>query len=292
MNEQLQNVLNSLRQNTLRVTENIIEFMPTVSTFTYDIGQLGSRAGIEINLDDIELIDGVWTYCGQHVLLFIPNQGFDIEMVLKGDKEGKKFHLTDCETITTMKAKNRFESYKVTNNIEGIFEIFGKNNQGEYITVEHELRVCKNCLDKLKYKNYSHKASYSYKKQVYENFNIKEFFAEFKTKFETLPDDVGQDKAGYAPNWADISKKYRQSQDWRCQSCGVSLTNHQHLLHVHHINGVTQDNRPSNLKAVCVECHSHEPNHCHMKISSADQALLGRLRQTNELLELDIGRLF
>lgn len=35
----------------------------------------------------------------------------------------------------------------------------------------------------------------------------------------------------------------------------------QRYLHVHHMNGLKNENGDKNLKAVCVRCHALEPSH-------------------------------
>ncbi len=38
----------------------------------------------------------------------------------------------------------------------------------------------------------------------------------------------------------------------------------QRYLHVHHMNGLKNENSDKNLKAVCVHCHALEPSHSHI----------------------------
>ena len=145
----LADILKQLHANALRVSNNLVEFSLTQKSFVFDPTILKTRQGLDISLDDIILQDGVWTYQGYHVLLFIPDQGMTFIDVINGNKEGRKFHLTDCVTLQEMKAKGRFQRYRVTNNTEGIFEIYGINKYtGGPETAEAKLNVCKNCLDR------------------------------------------------------------------------------------------------------------------------------------------------
>lgn len=270
----LTDILKQLHMNASKVSNSLVEFSLTQNEFVFDLSVLKTRKGLDIDLDDILLQDSVWTYQGYHVLLFIPDQGIYFTDVIAGRKEGTKFHLTDCVTLQDMKAKGRFQRYRVTNNTESIFEVHGTNkytNTPE--TAEAKLNVCKNCLNKLNYQNYQRNRS-----RVYNSFNLDEFFKTYQTYFTDLPQDIGQNQPGYAKNWDLISTNYRSSRNWCCEGCGVKLVNHKRLLHTHHIDGVKHHNEYSNLKAVCLECHCNEPNHKHMTISSDDLELLQRLR--------------
>ena len=270
----LADILKQLHANALRVSNNLVEFSLTQKSFVFDPTILKTRQGLDISLDDIILQDGVWTYQGYHVLLFIPDQGMTFIDVINVNKEGRKFHLTDCVTLQEMKAKGRFQRYRVTNNTEGIFEIHGINKYtGGPETAEAKLNVCKNCLDRLNYQNYQRN-----KRQVYDNFNLEVFFKTYQTYFTDLPRDIGQSQPGYARDWDSISLNYRSSKKWCCENCGVKLVDHKRLLHTHHIDGVKHHNDYSNLRAVCLECHSKEPNHDHMIVSADDLALLQILR--------------
>ena len=71
----LADILKQLHANALRVSNNLVEFSLTQKSFVFDPTILKTRQGLDISLDDIILQDGVWTYQGYHVLLFIPDQG-------------------------------------------------------------------------------------------------------------------------------------------------------------------------------------------------------------------------
>ncbi|ELA08938.1 hypothetical protein MOMA_00965 [Moraxella macacae 0408225] len=272
----LAEILDKLQQNALKVSQNLVDYEPMVnSELDITIKQLKSRSGIEISLEDIELQGNVWTYKGHHVLLFIPDQGFGVDKVIAGNKEGRKYHLTDCKKIDEMKTEGRFGRYKVTNNTEGIFAVYGRHSEtGETMHAEVRLNVCKLCLGRLNYQGYPKN-----KVQVYNNFDLDEFLETYRTHFKTTPANIGQDKAGYANNWEEISHRYRERQAWRCEQCQVDLSNHKSLLHTHHIDGVKHHNKDANLKALCIECHSKQPSHGHMRVSYKDGQLLQDLRR-------------
>ena len=49
------------------------------------------------------------------------------------------------------------------------------------------------------------------------------------------------------------------------EDCGIDLNDNRKLLHTHHANGRKSDNISSNLKVLCVECHSKQPSHEHIR---------------------------
>lgn len=191
-----------------------------------------------------------------------------VDDIEKNPSLGKKYHLTDCSTIKQMKETYRFERYVATDDNSGFFKIF--DCYGEEKAVR--LNACKNCLKELKYKNDN-------------SFSLKDFFNYYAPLFQKLPNNVGQDKVGYAEDWAEISKRYRASQKWCCEECGVNLVNDPDLLQVHHKNGVKQDNSNGNLKALCKECHQKQDYHEHLLVSSRDLKRLIMLRSQQSILQ-------
>lgn len=246
---------------------------------------LSSTEGLDIALDDLELDNGVLSVKGRQVLLFIPDQGTSIEAVLAGESEGRKFHVADCKTLDSMRQKNRFGRYKATYNTGGIFKVYGTSAMtGDHIEGEAELKVCKNCLSYLNYKGYRTANGYS-RNEIYKSFDISEFLSEYSTLFRSMPDRTSViDKGGYSDDWAEVSAKYRKSVDFKCEQCGVDLSAHRNLLHTHHISGNKRDNRQSNLKALCIDCHRKQPHHDYMRVTHANMVLINKLRKEQGLL--------
>ncbi len=70
----------------------------------------------------------------------------------------------------------------------------------------------------------------------------------------------------YTEDWGDISEIYRLSVGWICEDCGVDLASNKFFLHVHHLDRNKKNNKNENLRALCVQCHSDQPGHGHMKL--------------------------
>lgn len=238
--------------------------------------------GREVRLEDLDVINGLLSVDGRQVLLYIPDQFSPVDVVQASPDKGKRFHVADCKTLADMRAKGRFERYLVTNNLTGIFSISGKNSRGTPEELDSRLLVCKNCLEKLNYQNYCHDSARSH---IWQRFEIARFFETYSTIFTYLPRNLGQRAIGndYTADWAEVSADVRRRCGFKCDGCGLSLSEHRHLLHVHHINGVKQDNSSANLRPLCADCHRKQPLHEHMFISMTDMQLLTRLRREQSI---------
>lgn len=238
------------------------------------------REGIAVDINDIQILDnGLLSYKGRQVLLYIQDHGWRVMEALNDGALGKKYHVAYCTTLENMQSKGRYHRYVAKNDIDGLFLIDGKNKDSqEYIKGDTDLKVCKNCMKHLNYKGYED-SSFGIKKQLFDDFSLEEFFEKYQQFFKYKPKyKAGQLKSTYVDNWSEISINYRNSVNWICENCSIDLTKYPELLHTHHINGVKQDNLKSNLKALCCECHSNEPDHSHMIISYQQKSQLRKIR--------------
>ncbi|HRL20814.1 MAG TPA: hypothetical protein PLG97_03190 [Alcaligenes sp.] len=238
-----------------------------------------SGEGVEVALDELEETCGLPSYNGIQVLLYIPDHGRYIDDVLTEKKEGNKFHIAYCSKLEEMKNKNRFEKYIASTKKDNLFKINGlsgltkKPKQGIA-----RLFVCKLCLKKLNFKQAA--TSTKRRQAVMETFDIQEFFNTYSSCFPYIPsrtdDNIGT--GTYTDDWKDISERVRQQHDWQCDECRITLADHRHLLHVHHVDSNKGNNLASNLRPLCIACHRDQPGHSSMFIKRADMQLITRKR--------------
>jgi hypothetical protein len=212
--------------------------------------------GIDVDISDIEPDpnNGLLKYRGEQILLHIKE-------VRSFSQYGNlpKFHFYQCKTLDNMKGSGRFDRYVATQRKDGTFLIDKGIGYNEYErNAVERLLVCKHCLN---WYNKIYKRNYDV-----DNFDIVEFFSHFSdSPISNKPTytDVTALKSGYTNDWNEISLRHKKSHQWICQACQKEFKNGG--LHVHHINGVKGDNRDQNLKVLCENCHSQQPNHQHMK---------------------------
>ena len=72
-----------------------------------------------------------------------------------------------------------------------------------------------------------------------------------------------------SPWWQEYSWLYRHIRDWQCEKCQISLNSDRQYLHTHHIWG-TQNNDPSDLRALCIACHSEQPGLNHDRLTTTE----------------------
>lgn len=250
---------------------------------------LGTTSGQKININDIEVNQdggGLFEYQGRQVLLFIPNQFNKLDDILNNPMKGNRFHVSDCSTLQEMKQKNKYNKYAVTRNLSGKFQIYNYKNESN--TVDAKLHVCKNCLEKLNYKNYKNE-SFHNKTKIFEEFSIEEFFETYSTLFEYLPaiDTSKEPQNDYTKDWEDVSKDYRSSKNYICETCDTSFVHNKDLLHTHHKNGIKSDNNIQNLKAVCIDCHRKEINHKHVMMTYDQLQRIHILRRVQNKIQIN-----
>lgn len=234
------------------------------------------KEGIDVRFDElIFLQDRTISFKGNRVLVYIRDRSAFADV--------PKFHVASCITLVDMKQKHQIDKYVVATRMDGLFEL-NITGDGRPKRQLRRLDVCKNCLDHLQYKNYSHNSRNEVKQRAIRDFSITEFFERYPTSLSENTPRYNSDNApvnDYTEDFEQVSLRFRESKNWTCEECGTKLATKREYLHTHHRNGLKNENQPDNLQALCIACHAEKPNHGHMKRDPRYAAYLGSgLRKT------------
>ncbi len=164
-----------------------------------------------------------------------------------------KFHIVNCKTIHEQKSKDNFNGHYVFSN-EPIWMI-------DLDDISKDLLSCKNCINHI-LENPTGDAAYDaiidvitsteFVERIVKDPNID---GNFETRDRPINSETGM--WGYTPDWYQKSRDYRANKRYTCENCNIKLDGAAGFyLDTHHISGNKTNNSPSNLKCLCVLCHS------------------------------------
>ena len=237
---------------------------------------LASREGVAVNVSEIVFAaNGTLEYQGQKVLVYIRDQRTDIRRGRKGGEY--KYHVANCRTLREAFAGRRENRYVVSRRTDGIFLInLLSGNAVVEQNIYRQMHICKNCLQELEYGGYiSHRGAKE--DRIYRGFQLEDFFRKYGgTPVTRVPrhTDGTAPLNVYADDFSKRADAYKEWRHWRCEKCGIDLAETHHLLHAHHRDGDKSNNDSSNLQALCVACHSDQPDHSQLKYSPDYRELL------------------
>ncbi|MCY4523834.1 MAG: HNH endonuclease signature motif containing protein [Halobacteriovoraceae bacterium] len=166
-----------------------------------------------------------------------------------------KYHFTYCRTLKKFHEDNKEERYYGSSRWTGEFTYrFIASNQVISENSRQKLYPCKHCL-----RNLSKKTNENYNP---DSFNIQNVFKISNQFSESYSPECESVPNIYSKDWPTISKKMKQSKEYRCERCGQGPFDSKDL-HCHHINLKKNDNRRINLEVLCIPCHKKE--HSHMR---------------------------
>lgn len=166
-----------------------------------------------------------------------------------------KFHIFECNTLESMRNNNKGHRYKKASRNDGQFWVIrGQNKSYEY------LNICNyNCLEQ-------HNSIYD--RQTVSSFNVKPYLdapIQHIQPYITNELDMTTIPSSYSDDWSSISQERKDYCKWICQECFYNLSSLKKYLHTHHVNADITNNKHENLKVLCIECHSKEFQHGHIK---------------------------
>ncbi len=199
------------------------------------------------------------------------------------------FHFMQCSHIRKDIEYDWLKTYRFTSRTSGFFETYSVLNGRESLETRadtvsrekdfHKVTVCADCLREYSdegWKGFNNAPDF-WKTRIRDSFDISEFFdscdqgeishdklitLDFIHEHGILSSSVRND---YPSNWSNISNMLRASRSYRCEECGIDLTEYlteyPDFIVTHHRNGVHSDIAPENLQVLCKECHKKQPYH-------------------------------
>lgn len=236
----------------------------------------------EVELGDLTVGPGDTILLGGlRVFLYIREFGVNansFDEAVSEPSQLRKFHVAWCDVLRRMQADGKLAKYIVSNRIYAPFELALKLKDDTYACGDAELHVCRVCLKHVDWGGFS-SANQREKTAIVERFSRGRFLETEHTNFAALPNrtDASAPDLGYASDWNTRSREFRTLRKWRCEACNVDCTARKSLLDTHHVNGVTGDNRFSNLRALCKDCHAKQ-HPGHYRVSENGRRLLKEFR--------------
>ena len=189
-----------------------------------------------------------------------------------GPEAMKKLHFSVCQKLLDMKARKRFDRYRITNATSNKYAVDVRADASSWrddgVQEDVRLHPCRYCLGKVNYHCYR-SAPDEPRTEIVREFNSQEAMDMLWQWFDFFRQEVSNlrtahSPTGYADNWPRVARAFKQRADWKCDSCGASLSHAKHLLDVHHVNGDKRNNSDDNLRCLCKDCHSKEHHHYHV----------------------------
>lgn len=182
-----------------------------------------------------------------------------------------KFHISECNTIKQFRQQNKANRFVIHTRDDELFHL-NEIEKDEVNAVIVQLKVCSYCLKNINWHG--------------DEFSLKKFFERYPKDFIINKPRFTSENAplnNYSSYWPEISYKTKKACNFCCEECKLYLGDSENLsfLHVHHINGEKNDNRKENLKTLCYECHSNQPDHWHMKKEALYESFI-KLRKSLE----------
>lgn len=189
---------------------------------------------------------------GNPFVLYIP----DLTSYRGKEESPRKYHLSWCTTLESMRKNGRSDRYIKKDDIENL-DFKCKTSSDE--DVVRQLHACEHCRNRVV------KKFGGYNEFDIENLDLVFFFEKYGKLIRDGGFKTGTYSVTYPESWAKISKRIREKSDWKCNQCKKDFSTRKNFLDVDHKNGIKSDVTNSNLWALCKKCHSERPYHGHYK---------------------------
>ena len=104
---------------------------------------------------------------------------------------------------------------------------------------------------------------------IVSHFTIDRFFSKYpRSLLHSLPTgDAASAPINGCPTALTRFQNASEQRGWRCEKCRGDFSHpaDRKYLHLHHKNGMKNENDRCNLQVLCLGCHAEEPQHAHLK---------------------------
>lgn len=244
--------------------------------------------------DKIKPIAGLLNVEGHHAFLYIDEPHTHLEVLQEIPSEyGPRFHvIKECPTLQKMHKDKKSDRYILIQNTNGEFPCHPRDPDTKRIIkeIKHpaKLIVCANCIKALNYQSYKSKTLQKQREFV-RNLDLNKFLKHYEPFFfdSKYYRQIKNDNLGnYSIDHAVVRERLLKKTNYTCQGselntgkCDVQLKDHPEWLHMHHINGRSGDNRPHNIKILCIACHRRQPLHTRIKVPARARNEIARRRK-------------
>lgn len=218
------------------------------------------RNNIEFTPDGIFLKD---SNDGSKQQIFLYKRNYHLQAYGK-----PRFHIRQCQMIQSFINSGTFraEYRRANTNVVKVRDMDDLDKDKDVAN----LPLCQFCLNMAK--------------DAYSGMTTSDFvkILEQANEASEKDNDTEIDIFGYTKDWESVSRAYRELKEYRCDKCGVQITEpfDYYLMHVHHKDGDKTNNKNSNLRCLCIECHSTiNPAHRKRFSSRANQLLIEEFRR-------------
>lgn len=167
-------------------------------------------------------------------------------------KNYPRFHICKCQTINDYITRGTFElEYRRANTEPILVRDMDLNYREKLVSGIH---LCKFCISVIN-ASLANKITEKVANKDIEKATTSHFVKILQEAKKEETTDV--DMFGYTWDWDNISEAYREKKNYICEKCKIEVEPlDRFYIHVHHKDKDKTNNKESNLKCLCIRCHS------------------------------------